>query len=351
MVLGIQSGSCGDGYVWPDLWFLPLERKIELEWHSYRAQFSRVDFLATGSVIIERESVLSELERIVDACISRLAECGITASNLHAEWAAISSLTEDEIQFARASAAFGLDPFFVPARQAEGLLAASELGDERLVADVLTASRGLDLKPQVQWLSKRIADVRRLEGSLAALPDMKSVTKGLPKDLPPHEQGYWVANQLRSALDINGHPIRGSNKPSLADLTKIFGAEDWRGAISLRFDHRQPIQAISVGDTRPRFGINKPRKDSQRFLLARAVYGQLVDANEDVGIVATSDSLVDRAGRSFAAEFLAPAEGLRKRVSGAAIDEFGIAELAAEFGVSELVVKHQLENHQIAVVA
>ncbi len=55
-----------------------------------------------------------------------------------------------------------------------------------------------------------------------------------------------------------------------------------------------------------------------------------------------------QSNRAFAAEFLAPAVGLRNRVRRARLDEDDIDELAAEFGVSSMVIEHQLANHRIA---
>jgi len=52
--------------------------------------------------------------------------------------------------------------------------------------------------------------------------------------------------------------------------------------------------------------------------------------------------------RAFAAEFLAPAAALQAKVPRPVLDEEDVEELAAKFGVSPLLISHQLENHQIA---
>ena len=66
-------------------------------------------------------------------------------------------------------------------------------------------------------------------------------------------------------------------------------------------------------------------------------------------LLTRADSWPQRASRAFAAELLAPAAELRGRVGGQVTYE-GVGELAREFGVSEMVVAHQLENHGIARV-
>ena len=51
-----------------------------------------------------------------------------------------------------------------------------------------------------------------------------------------------------------------------------------------------------------------------------------------------------------AAEFLAPSAALRRRVSRSTLDEDGVDELAAEFGVSSMLIAHQVQNHGIAQI-
>jgi Zn-dependent peptidase ImmA (M78 family) len=55
--------------------------------------------------------------------------------------------------------------------------------------------------------------------------------------------------------------------------------------------------------------------------------------------------------RAFAADFLAPHWMLRSDLSGTVIGEDEIEDLANDYGVSTFVVRHQIENHQLACVA
>jgi Zn-dependent peptidase ImmA (M78 family) len=52
--------------------------------------------------------------------------------------------------------------------------------------------------------------------------------------------------------------------------------------------------------------------------------------------------------RAFAAEFLAPAESIRDRIGGDRVAEEDVEELAQEFQVSELVIRHQIQNDKLA---
>ena len=53
-----------------------------------------------------------------------------------------------------------------------------------------------------------------------------------------------------------------------------------------------------------------------------------------------------RASRAFAAEFLAPADALTRHVTGP-VSFSDIDELGDEYGVSSLVIEHQIENHRL----
>ena len=54
--------------------------------------------------------------------------------------------------------------------------------------------------------------------------------------------------------------------------------------------------------------------------------------------------------RAFAAEFLAPAEAIRERLPASHLSEEDVEDLAQEFRVSGFVVRHQIENHKLAVI-
>ena len=124
--------------------------------------------------------------------------------------------------------------------------------------------------------------------------------------------GYALARDVRQRLGLDGEPL-----PSIASLGEAL---------------RENPDALAAATQRRDFGG-----------------ADLVN-----GVVATP-ALLTRAqsdrqqrSRAFAAEFLAPAAALQARVPRPVPDEEDVEELAAEFGVSPLLISHQLENHQIA---
>ena len=71
------------------------------------------------------------------------------------------------------------------------------------------------------------------------------------------------------------------------------------------------------------------------------------------GPVILSSLATDRQAqsRAFAAEFLAPAEALRRSLSDGPVEPEQVDDLASEFCVSSYVIRHQIENHKLATIA
>lgn len=87
---------------------------------------------------------------------------------------------------------------------------------------------------------------------------------------------------------------------------------------------------------------------SETFRCARLI-GELLGTSESVGAATSTQSARQKRNRAFAAEFLVPAESLRDRVGPYTLHEGDDLDvIAAEYGVSSWVVRHQIENHRIA---
>jgi len=67
----------------------------------------------------------------------------------------------------------------------------------------------------------------------------------------------------------------------------------------------------------------------------------------DTRLISRASSWPQRASRAFAAELLAPAAELARHIS-TPVNYEQVGALARLFGVSEMVIEHQLQNHHIA---
>jgi Zn-dependent peptidase ImmA (M78 family) len=89
---------------------------------------------------------------------------------------------------------------------------------------------------------------------------------------------------------------------------------------------------------------------SKSYLLARALCEYLCSNSEESALLTRISSDRQKRNRAFAAELLAPADGIRKLLSGSRIARDEVAEVAAHLRVSEWLLEHQVQNHRIATV-
>ena len=160
-----------------------------------------------------------------------------------------------------------------------------------------------------------------------------------------------MARQLRQDLELGDGPI-----PTLKGLAEAIGED----AVLLRKATR-PVGCLAAtpmvdgvvtrnANENPAFAFRRHGEAGRRFHFCRAL--------AEVWISPGSDALLTRAysesqqrNRAFAAEFLAPSSGLRRRLSEPVVDSEDIDGMAVEFGVSSQVVEHQIANHRIARIS
>src|ERR1017187_3018876 len=105
-----------EGFVLPDLSFLPTETKMEVVWRAGASMTSAgVLFLSSGSNVLAKSLVKEEFRRLVNGVIERLDVRQVEGSYLVQEWRAIQDAERDPEQraFCEKAARLGCDPFDV----------------------------------------------------------------------------------------------------------------------------------------------------------------------------------------------------------------------------------------------
>jgi len=91
----------------------------------------------------------------------------------------------------------------------------------------------------------------------------------------------------------------------------------------------------------------RPAAPARRFTLARALWHVLIEP-ESLFLVTAAHTDRQRAERAFAAELLAPAAGVADRLAArGASDVEDVDEVARSYGVSAMVIEHQIENQLV----
>lgn len=92
--------------------------------------------------------------------------------------------------------------------------------------------------------------------------------------------------------------------------------------------------------------------DRRVFRWARALnLWEFGCAGDSPRLVTTSHARQQRESRAFAAELLAPARELARKLGGVEVSEDDLVNLSNEFGVGSQLIRYRIENHKLAVVS
>ncbi|MGH3622014.1 MAG: hypothetical protein ACRDQ5_09520, partial [Sciscionella sp.] len=293
--------EAGDGFVWPDLAILPQDNgQTLLVWRSDQSAQEgwATRFISNGSKRVSSREVLLVLSSIVEKVIHRLREQGIGKSSLMEEWERVSSPDEAERDFCVAAARLGLDPYSDEAISLEdGIIrAASSLSGE-VLTDFLGVARPSAINEEIDWVLSS-ADLARQPNVDAINPLPKLADTELNYTTSPWRIGWKEASSLRDKLDI-----------SPTDPVQM---ESW-----IHTDSRPTLNAgmqalgFAEGSSIGRLVLAKSYMSKvRRFTEARALW-HLAHSPSGIFLVVATYGDRQKIERAFAAEFLAPAEGIR----------------------------------------
>lgn len=341
--------ASGDGFAWPDLLIVPDDSQTRLVWGDDSAHSSRwpIRFLTRGDHRARSEQVQQELEIVVTATLTRLAEQGVAGTVLEKEWAAIQQTDPDEADYCRAAARLGLDPYSDAEPYEQDILQAAQTLSGQVLTDFLDAVSPEHIGRALVWISSLRSTI---EGRQAAIPppdaevlqDLRAAARRHWASVStfPWVVGYEQARVIRGQLA----PDNTTRLPVDRYVTSIArkAPDVSLQALGAGASHLHPLVAI---------GQNRPAT-STRFTLSRALWHYIWD-DSPLFVVTAAHTHRQRIERAFAAELLAPAEGiaqlLESRPEAASQEE--LEQIAHRYGVSSMVIEHQVRNHLIAQAA
>jgi len=203
----------------------------------------------------------------------------------------------------------------------------------------------------IRELDYSVTQIKQSTAHLQALTQLRKVFPAFNRSKLPWEHGYDCARALSEHLALNGGIPRG-----LDGVARALGVDSAALTQAILTPHKPEAFAFDalVGTNAhgsPAFVIAKVLENTRQFALCRCLYAYLMAVQRTaLGIVSTARSDHQQANRAFAAEFLAPAATLRLRLRGSTVNDEQIEDLASEFGVSSLVIRHQIGNHRLATI-
>lgn len=338
-----------EGYALPDLSIVSQGRECRLNWSGGRLDPYGVEFLSSGGAVISTEDVRTTLSEFVDQVVARLVESGVEGTLLQEEWEAIRGLDADEAEYCVVLASVGIDPFSADEGEASIVADAYESLPENVARELSAVTEGAEMGAAAVRISRVLGELQAngltLEEPIALKSTLEAVGEVGPNGTP-WAIGYAQARLLRDTLGLNGEPVGSLDR--LADLLgedherveemaqgRQFNLELLNGISSTNEDG---AFALQLAPTHP---------NGRLFHFSRALGGYLFGGDRSVALTRASSD-VQRRFRAFAAEFLAPSSALRAQVSRDTVDQDEVEELAGSFGVSPILIHHQLHNHQIA---
>jgi hypothetical protein len=331
--------SAGDGFCWPDLLIMPEGQVTRLAWRRDRdAPAARpVRFINQGEAVIDRQEVDRALAGLVEAVLTRLTELGISRTTLSTEWDQLLQIDPDEAEFCLAAARLGLDPYAEAAPYEADILRAADQLEGQVFEDFLNAVSPRRIGDGLEWISGARGAIENRPGPRnETVERMRTHVRGMPMGRGgqrPWELGYLQADELRRLSGI------GVEEPfQLADVVEQ--------RTHVTSDHGLKAFGAAGVSTTPIVVVGRPQpEDLSRFTLARGLWHALYQ-DEPHFLVTAAHTDRQKIERAFAAQLLAPAQGVAARLE-TSVDSIGMEDvepIARHFRVSPLVIQNQIEN-------
>lgn len=343
--------SAREGYALPPLRMQPTGATVLLSWSPERLQAHRMEFIGRGKFRTDTRSVRRGLSSLINAVVSRLDAHGITDTLLQQDWEAIRSADQEEREFCRYAGSLGLDPYSLDGSQQEQIREAGQRLPEEIAPEFFRAARRWELIAQAQEICDALAQARNNTANLASLKELRQAAETWPRPFGnlPWEQGYSFAEELRRRLHLDGMPLK-----SIKDVADAVGTTEEHLSKALTKFHSRDMPFIALmginDKASPAFVLREALPASNLFHFCRALFEYLCSPTLRSALITEAGTEQQRRNRAFAAELLAPASALRTLVRTPIITWEQTEEVAAEFGVSAFIIRHQLENHHIARV-
>ena len=337
-----------EGNALPDLTLHRDEQKVVVRWmpDGTSSMHPFLRFTGEGETHLEVADAERGLAEAVQAAMDRLDGMEEPeVRDFRKDWAAVAGATERERRLCEWAARLGIDPFDPDelTDDLEEILPELMAGlDAPLRDDFLDAERPQTLRRDMDWW--RQAEALAADAGRGRNP--QNVSCNIDGGTA-HKRGYTCAAALRQHLSpANGHEPIG-------DLDEMLAHLGWAQCPSrtMSLEPESPLEAALTrsDEGAPVAIIGDAGWAGNRFRLARTVFLHHFTRSGKMHrrLVTEAHTWEQRASRSFAAEFLAPAAGLSKHLSGRA-SPGEIDKLAEHYGVSSQAIGHQIGNHRLA---
>jgi len=324
-----------DGMAWPNLTLVPEGNGTRAVWAPDACPgLGGIRFVSVGDAWLSSEDLSEGMAAFVDHVLERLTEEGLPKTRLAEEWSAVGRGDEEEREFCRTAARLGLDPYSVSDEQAAEIIEIATGLPPELVGDFFDSANPQELPEAAEWTRRalRAADraAAKATRTLQPLYDAAARAEADARAAAyPWSRGYAMARQVRSMLQV--------------PAVQRFDISPWVGT-TVASTSSAGIQGVAaVHDDR--CGLVAGDSRLNQFRQARALGRSLLNPEQRSFVLSAARGYEERVARAFAAELLAPAEGIRQVLAGFGRHyDAALEAVAQRFHVSPLVVRHQYDD-------
>jgi len=330
-------GAAREGFVLPDVMFSPAGGNTEVIARPSYLRFAQLTFLETVSSIVTTENVRAQFTSLIDSVLQRLGEKGIKDSDAHHAWSRVKDTDNDQEAYCRLIGSMGLSPYVDHPDIDKGLEVVADRITETMMVDLCEATNVRTFQRAADVTSAMSAAMEKSEP--IGMEPLLAV--GRPSDgvRPAYEWGYRASDAARRSFGIAADDPDGS---------KVFFDK-----IGFKLDAPQEpapaspiVGALKVNAGKMKLSLGPTDIATKKFGAARASFLAWSKGENNSRLVTTARTRDQQASRAFAAEILAPAKYLEKRLGkGVEVSPFQLDKIASEIGVAPTVVRYQAQNH------
>lgn len=306
---------------------------------------TRVQFLESVTHVGPRQEVIESLAKLVSTILGRLWDSEDSrVEQCRKNWEAITSATSEERSFCESAGRMGLDPYDTDAWSADVLEWLERQSQADLTRPFLTDLLESSAQPETKI---------RQSSQVGTLLVKESVQPGAARAFTKRSErayldGYTAASIVRKAIGLKDLDGLDDLRAAATELVgKSLHAVEADGAL---YGSLVGIAGWKSGEQPvviTRRGLDDP---SRRFNVARGLYLAFAESARGPRLVTDARTWPQRASRAFAAELLAPREGVAAKHAELAASlgaEEATNAVAHHYRVRERVVAHQLDNLQV----
>lgn len=338
-----------DGFAYPTLGFFGADTSVRIVARPSHIESANIEFpISSGSANVhwngvERNDVESALLRFLVATAERLP------ANDDKTWlqdliARINHARtdQDEAIYCRCAGLLGADPFEPGDELYTAITRTIAVLGQDVAMEIFATAEVANVASRAQWLQDQTRSVIRKSREVAAHAGelKRRLQASRPQAGKPWERGYAVAQQLRDLLGMA--PDRPMSTVD-AVTRALFDAPATVVSSIKHLESNSGARGVAC-ESRAGLGIAMQSSRMPQFQLA-ATFADFLFSG-DGGLFLSTGASTDRqkTNRAFAAEFLAPIEGIKDRWSVKKMPYPNFDDIASQFGVSPYIVRYQVQN-------